>query len=145
MSRERILHYRTVGSAGARAAIDAAEAEARDLGKMLTIAVVDAGGELLALHRMDGAVRVSVASAIIKAQTVIRTGVPSAVIQDLLDAGQLSVMLMPGTAAMGGAVPIMLDGEVIGAVAASGDTVETDVRVAEAGVRAVTGEGPAPG
>jgi uncharacterized protein GlcG (DUF336 family) len=130
-----ILHTMTVGAAGARAAIDAAEAEARRLGKPLTIAVVDSGGELLALHRMDGAVRVSVDSAIVKARTVIRTGVASAVIQDMLDAGHLSVMLMPGTAAMGGA--ILFDGVVIGAVAASGDTVETDVRVAEAGARAV--------
>ena len=139
MSNDHIATYRTVTAKGAQAALDAAEAAAVRLGKRLTIAVVDRGGVLLALRRMDGAVSVSVESAIIKAQTVIRTGVPSKVIQDILDAGNLSIMLMPGTAAMGGAVPITLDGEIVGAIAASGDTVETDVTASEAGAQAAVG------
>lgn len=139
MTDGHIATFRTVTAKGAQAALDAAEAAAVKLGKRLTIAVVDRSGDLLALRRMDGAVSVSIDSAIVKAKTVIRTGVASNVIQEMLDAGHLSIMLMPGTAAMGGAIPILLDGEMIGAIAASGDTVETDVIASEAGARAAIG------
>lgn len=137
MNEANVISSVSVSAAGARTAIDAAEREARMLNKALTIAVVDESGDLVALHRMDGAVRCSIHSAIIKARTVVRIGHPSKVLQDMLDAGNLSVMMIPGTAAMGGAVPIVLDGRIIGAIAASGDTVETDVQVSEAGARAV--------
>jgi uncharacterized protein GlcG (DUF336 family)/ketosteroid isomerase-like protein len=140
MRKTNFLTSVSVSAEGARMAIAAAESEARLIGKALTIAVADGGGDLIALHRMDGAVLCSIESAMIKARTVIRIGQPSKVLQDMLDEGNLSVMLIPGTVAMGGAVPIVLDGQIIGAVAASGDTVETDVRVAEAGARAVTDE-----
>jgi glc operon protein GlcG len=140
VNNANILSSVTVSAAGARAAIDAAEREARSLNKALTIAVVDESGDIVALHRMDGAVRCSIDSAIIKARTVVRIGQPSKVLQDMLDAGNLSVTLIPGTVAMGGAVPIRLNDRIIGAVAASGDTVETDVQVSEAGARAVVAE-----
>lgn len=136
MADDHVATVRTLTSRGAQAALDAAEAEAMGLGRRLTIAVVDRAGDLLALRRMDGAVPVSIDSAILKARTVIRTGVASKVIQDMLDGGAFSIMAMPGTVAMGGAVPIVLDGEIIGAIAGSGDTVETDVIAAEAGARA---------
>jgi glc operon protein GlcG len=54
----------------------------------------------------------------------------------MLDGGDFAVTLMPGTAAIGGGVPIVHDGEIIGAIAASGDTVETDLIAAEAGAQA---------
>ena len=89
---------------------------------------------------MDGAVLVSIDSAIIKARTVIRTGVRTGMLQDMLHGGNLSVMLMPGTAAMGGGMPIVFDQRIIGAIAVSGDTVETDEQVCRAGIAAIVGE-----
>lgn len=127
----------SLGAAGARVAIDAAEREARRMGKRLTIALVDASAELLALHRMDGAVLVSIESAIIKAKTVVRTSVPSKTLEDMLHSGNLSVMFMPGTASMGGGMPIIVDGALIGGIAVSGDTVETDEHVCRAGIAAI--------
>ena len=140
VSMPKLVHSVSVGAEAARAAIDAAIVEATALGKNLTIAVVDAGGELLAVHRMDGAVLVSIDSAIIKARTVIRTGVRTGMLQDMVHGGNLSVMLMPGTAAMGGGMPIVFDQRIIGAIAVSGDTVETDEQVCRAGIAAIVGE-----
>lgn len=140
MAPAMIMNSVSVTLAGARAAIDAAIKEAARIGKKLTVAVVDASGELIALHRMDGAVPVSIDSAIIKAKTVVRTGVASSVLQDMLNSGNLSVMLMPGTTAMGDGVPIVHDHAIIGGIAASGDTVETDERACQAGIAALLRE-----
>ncbi len=137
MADSMIVRNVSLGAAGARAAIDAAVREAHAMDRKLTIAVVDSGGELLALHRMDGAVPVSIDSAILKAKTVVRTSVASKVLEEMLHSGNLSVMLMPGTAAMGGGMPIILDGAIIGGIAASGDTVESDERACQAGIGAV--------
>ncbi len=137
MPEPMIIRSPSLGAAGARAAIDAAVLECRKMGKQLTIAVVDSGAELLALHRMDGAVLVSVESAIIKARTVVRTSVASKVLEDMLHSGNLSVMLMPGTASMGGGMPIVVEGAIVGGIAASGDTVETDEQACRAGIEAI--------
>jgi uncharacterized protein GlcG (DUF336 family) len=136
MSAPKLLSIPSIASAGARAAIDAAVEEAVRMGKKMTIAVVDAGGELLALHRMDGAVLVSIDAAIIKAKTVVRTSVASGMLQEMLHAGNFSLMLLPGAVAMGGGLPIVHDGAIIGAIAASGDTVENDERASRAGIAA---------
>jgi len=134
---QHIKTVRTLTGEGALAALDAAERAAIGIDRRLTIAVVDRAGDLLGLRRMDGAVPVSIDSAILKARTVIRTSVATKVLQDMLDNGDLAVTLMPGTAAMGGGVPIVHEGEIVGAIAASGDTVETDLIAAEAGAQAV--------
>ena len=131
-----VVHSRSIGAAGAQLAIEAAIAEAKAMDRRLTIAVVDAGGELIALSRMDGAVAVSIDSAIVKAKTVVRTSVASSVLETMLNEGNYSVALMPGTVAMGGGVPIVHDGAIIGGIAASGDTVETDERACRAGIEA---------
>jgi hypothetical protein len=60
-----------------------------------------------------------------------RTSIASKVLQDMLEAGDFSVTMMPETGAMGGGVPIVHDGEIVGAIAASGDAVETDVIAAQ--------------
>jgi glc operon protein GlcG len=137
LAESLVLRSVSLGASGARVAIDAAVMESRAMDRRLSIAVVDSSGELLAFHRMDGAVLVSIASAIIKAKTVVRTSVASKVLEDMLRDGNLSVMLMPGTAAMGGGMPIVVEGAIIGGIAVSGDTVETDERACQAGIKAI--------
>jgi len=131
-----VTTVRTLTNKGALAALDAAEQAAIGIDRRLTIAGVDRAGRLLGLRRMDGAVPVSIDSAILKVRTVIRTSIASKVLQDMLEAGDFSVTMMPETGAMGGGVPIVHDGEIVGAIAASGDAVETDVIAAEEGARA---------
>ena len=124
------------------AAIDAARARAEEIATKMDIAVVDAGGNLKAFLRMDGAWLGSIDIAIRKAKTARFFDMPTGAI------GQLS---QPGGSLYGiehsngglitfpGGVPITTpDGAVIGAIGVSGSTVENDHTVAAAGAGAVT-------
>jgi len=143
---------------GAKKAIAAAEAKAAEMKIKANIAVVDDGGHLLAFARMDGARPASAATAQTKAISAatmrMETGplpgtVPS-------NASDLTVNLgVPSAAAAGGArvttlyggVPIVIDGEVVGAIGVGGGRGEQDAEIAKAGAAAVAdgaaGQSPA--
>lgn len=131
----------TVTAAGARAAIDAALAEAESLGVRVVISVVDRGGNPLALLRMDGAFLFSVEVAEKKAWTAAAAGIPT----DRLRAGfNADPTLLHGLApkidrlmAVGGGAPIVIDGQVAGAVGVSGATEDQDQQIATAAATAV--------
>ena len=142
--------------AGARVALAAAEEKAGDLHIAENIAVVDDGGHLLAFARMDGARPASVATATTKAITAATfrqaTGpVPAGAEKPdaLLNLSmQLAAFQGDGkfTVLLGG-VPIVVDGEVIGAVGVGGASGEQDAEVARAAVNALVAElkaSPAP-
>jgi glc operon protein GlcG len=131
--------------AGAKTALAAAEAKAASMGWKMNIAVVDDGGHLLAFSRMDGARPASVATAITKATTAatLRQASgplpPGSSVPDVL----LNLSLQNAAAASGGkittllgGVPIIVDGQVIGALGVGGGTGEQDADVAKAGVTA---------
>ncbi len=126
---------------GARAAMDAAltHAETHDL--QINVAVVDAGGTLLCFCRMDGAFTQSGSIAIDKARTSVGFG--GADTADLYldlsseDAVIRGIANRPGIAAFGGAVPIFVYGELIGAVGVSGGSAKQDAEVAAVGVAAI--------
>lgn len=124
---------------GARIAIDAAVAEARANGWAFGIAVVDSFAELIAFHRMDGANIVTIETAMTKAKSAARMGMPSDRLRAMLDAGTLSVLTIPGVVPLGGGVPIVRDGAMVGAIGVSGGTLEQDLQVADAGRNAVDG------
>lgn len=129
--------------AGARAALDSALAHALENGLRMNIAVVDPGGVLLSFARMDGAFAHSGPIAIDKARTTVGFGgAPTADLYSAL-AGEDAVIRgignRPGVAAFGGGVPIRVDGELVGAIGASGGSAEEDAAVATAGA-AVVGE-----
>ena len=115
-----------------------AEAEAAANGWALTIAVVDAGGHLLALHRMDGAPWISAEVATGKAWTAAAWQMPSAAQGDKARslpqfAAAISVMTAGRHTPQIGGLPIHRDGAVVGGIGASGATGEQDeqaVRVA---------------
>jgi glc operon protein GlcG len=124
---------------GARMAIDAAVAEADANGWALAIAVVDSFAELIAFHRMDDANMVTIETAMAKAKSAARMGMPSDRLRELLDAGTLSVLSIPGVVPLGGGTPIVHDGLMIGAIGVSGGSLEEDLQVAKAGKKAVSG------
>lgn len=126
--------------AGARTAIDSAVLEARNHGLALAIAVVDSFAQLIAFHRMDGANIVTIETAQAKAASAARMGMPSDKIRQLVDAGVLSALTIPGVVPLGGGTPIVHDGVMIGAIGISGGTLEQDLQVARAGKAAVTGQ-----
>ncbi len=129
--------------AGARAALDAALAHAEQLDVRMNVAVTDLGGGLLAFARMDGAFVHSGDIAIDKARTTAGFGgLPTNDLYGALsdeDAVIRGIGNRPGIAAFGGGVPIRVDGQLVGAIGASGGSAAEDTRVAEAGAFALGG------
>jgi uncharacterized protein GlcG (DUF336 family) len=113
-------------------------AEARQQKWAVSIAVVDAAGELVAFLRMDGAPFSSIDVSRAKARTAARFRRPTRALDSALTAGRLAILGLEGATPVEGGVPIVVGGEVVGAVGVSGVTSAQDAQVAQAGVRAVT-------
>lgn len=117
----------------------AAEAEALAQGWAVTIAIVDAGGHLLWLHRLDGAPAISAHIAPAKAQTAALGRRESKVYEDVINQGRVSFLSAPLLEGMlEGGVPIVLDGQCLGAVGVSGVKSSEDAQIARAGIAALT-------
>ncbi len=129
----------SLSAEGARVALDAAEQVARAKGWRICIAVVDAAGDLLAFRRMDGTMLVSVDAAIDKARTSARTAMVSGQLQDMVDSGAASVLAVRGLTPLRGGVPIIVGGQVVGAIAGSGAAAVDDEIAAKAGAAAISG------
>jgi uncharacterized protein GlcG (DUF336 family) len=118
--------------------ISAAEEKARQMGQPMNIAVMDAGRNLVAFHRMDGAWVASTDIAIDKAFTSAGRGLTTRKIGEMAQPGQplFGINTTNGgrIVIFAGGLPLMRDGEVIGAIGVSGGTVDEDEEVAEAGV-----------
>jgi glc operon protein GlcG len=99
--------------------------------------VVDPAGELIAFLRMDGAPYSSVDIARGKARTAARFRRPTRGLDSALTAGRFAILAFEGVTPVEGGVPIVLNGETVGAVGVSGATSAQDAQVAQAGVRAV--------
>ena len=116
----------------------AAEAEAATHGWAVSIAVVDDGGHLLYLQRLDGAAAISAHIAPAKARTAALGRRDSKVYEDMINGGRQSFLSVPVLDGMlEGGVPIMKDGQCLGAVGVSGDKSQEDARVAIAGITAL--------
>ncbi len=120
----------------ARRAIDAGERKAVELKVPYNIAVVDAGGGLVAHARMDGAWLGSVDIAIDKAWTARAFDMPTDALARLAQSGQqgfgINTTNRGRVVIFGGGIPVKSNGSVIGGVGASGGSVEQDVLVARA-------------
>lgn len=103
---------------------------AKDRKLNLSIAVVDKSGNLLAFVRMDNASLVTIDVAIGKAKTAAYLKAPSKVFEDFINKGQPSMTTTPGILPLQGGVPVMYNGEVVGAVGVSGSDGETDNELA---------------
>lgn len=126
----------------ARAIGEAALAAAENKGyRHLVITVVDDGGSLLFLLRQDSAEPAAVDIGIAKARTSALTKKPTKWWSDMLqDKGFYSFLSMPNVTPVDGANPIVIDGQVVGAISASGGTGEEDNEICSAGI-AVLKEG----
>jgi len=125
---------------GARLCLDAAVSAAEKLGVGVCIAVVDQAGHLLAFERMDGAGTLSIALSQDKAYTVTSFGVPTAqwypmiadepaVLHGIVKADRLMIF--------GGGVPVIQDGQIVGAVGVSGGVGNQDEQIAAAGAAVI--------
>ena len=125
----------------ATAAVGAGVAKSAELGILSVVAVYDEGGTLKALATMDGARYTGVQYAQDKAWTAARR---QAATQDLADAMAMgpemnwhSFLKQPGTTLLGGGMPIVVDGKVVGGVGSSGGTIAQDIEVAKAALGAI--------
>lgn len=117
---------------------DAALAFARAQQWAVTVAVVDAGGHLLALQRMDGAAPLSAHVAAAKARTAAVGRRDTKGFEDMINNGRTAFLSVPTLEGlMEGGMPIMKDGRCLGAVGVSGVKAPEDAQVASAGVAAV--------
>jgi glc operon protein GlcG len=119
--------------------VAAAQAEAERNHLAGVIAVVDDGGWLILLLRMDNAAYVaSVELAPGKARTAALFKKPSQALEDAINHGRVAAVTARDFIEMQGGLPINIDGQVIGGIGASFDTPEHDVQIAQAGLAALT-------
>ena len=116
----------------------AAEAEAVKNNWAVTIAIVDDGGHLLWLQRLDGAAPISAHIAPAKANTAAVGQRESRVYEEMINGGRVSFLSAPDLKGLlEGGVPIVKDGKVIGAVGVSGVKSTEDAQIARAGIAAL--------
>ncbi len=121
-----------------RAIAQAAEAEALAHQWAVTIAIVDDGGHLLWLQRLDGAAPISAHIAPAKAHTAALGRRDSKVYEDMINQGRAAFLSAPAVEGMlEGGVPVLVNGQCVGAVGVSGVKSSEDVQIARAGIAAL--------
>jgi len=122
--------------------LEHARAEALANHWAVTIAVVDDGGHPLALERLDGAAPVSAYIATEKARTSALGRRASADYEEMIKAGRNAFLSAPLTAMLEGGVPIVVEGQVVGAVGVSGVKSNQDAQVANVGIASLSSTSP---
>ena len=116
----------------------AAEGEAQRHAWPVSIAIVDDGGHLLWLQRLDGAAPISAHIAPAKARTAALGRRESRVYEEMINQGRMSFLSAPELQGMlEGGVPILVDGQCVGAVGVSGVKSSEDAQIARAGIAAL--------
>lgn len=117
----------------------AAQAEARKNQWTMVICIVDDGGHAIYLERMDGTQVASVVVAQEKAATAARFKRPTKALEEAVAGGRTVILNLPGATPIEGGLPIVVDGQVIGAIGVSGATSAQDGQVALAGLAVIAG------
>jgi len=121
----------------AKRMMEAAEAEAARNGWTVAIAIVDAGGDLVMLHRRDGTQLASIEIARGKARTAVRFKRPTKALEDAVNGGRTVLVALGEITPLEGGIPIEVDGQVIGGIGVSGVMSSQDALVAQAGLAAL--------
>lgn len=116
--------------------VEQAEREASKVNVHVAVAVVDAGGNLVAFQRMDGTQLGSIELALRKAKTALYFVRPTVDLERALNGGNHMIATLPNALPAGGGYPIQIGGRIIGALGLSGGEGDTDARLAEAAVTA---------
>src|SRR5205809_7381570 len=123
----------------ARQVAAAAEKHARENKWNVCIAIVDDGGHLVYFQRMDSTQTGSVLVSQRKAQTAIGFKRPSKTFEEGVAGGRSVLLSLPGATPLEGGIPLVIDGEMIGAIGVSGVTSQQDGQIAQAGAEALAG------
>ncbi len=131
-----ISHY-ALALSDAKTMAAAARAEAERNGWTMVIAIVDDGGHLILLERMDGTQKASCIVAQEKARTAIMFKRPSAALEKVVADGRIAMTTMPGATMVEGGLPIVFKDVFVGAIGVSGAQSTQDGLVAKAGIDAL--------
>lgn len=136
----QIVEKRGMTLAGAKQAIAGAAAEAKRLqAPGGVIAVVDEGGNLVALERLDGTFAAGASISIGKARTAALFKRPTKAFEDIINKGRTAMTALLDFTPLQGGTPILIEGEVVGAIGVSGAaSAQQDEELALAGAKAVT-------
>ena len=133
----QFVEKKTLSLAAAKKMAAAAEAEAARNNWTMVISVLDDGGNLLYLERMDGTQLGSIEVSQGKARTALQFKRPSKAFQDLIDKDQAHLITLGHVTAVQGGLPIMAEGKVIGSIGVSGGASPQDEQCAQAGLNAL--------
>lgn len=127
-----------LGNADVQAILAAAQSHALEKGWAVTIAVVDDGGHLLGLTRLDGAAPISAHVAQAKARTAALAQRESKGYEDMINQGRYAFLSAPEINGMlEGGVPVVVEGQVVAAVGVSGVQAAQDAETARTGIAAL--------
>jgi glc operon protein GlcG len=132
-AQAQLIEKKALTLEGAKRIVAVAEAKARVEGARVVIAVVDEGGNLLLLQRLDDTQVASVNVGIDKARTAAIFRRPSKVFEEQVRNGRVAALALHGAVPLQGGVPIVVEGKVIGAIGVSGETPGQDEDIALAG------------
>ncbi len=133
-----VPYGRPISLVRARAVIQAAVAEARKRDWKMNIAVADSGGNLVAFERMDGAMLASIQIAQHKARAAVTFRRPTKVFEDGVQLMHLNYLLaFDGVICSRGGIPLIDQGDIIGAIGCSGGTDSQDEVVSKAGAAVI--------
>ena len=130
---------RTLTLEVARQVAAAAEKHARENKWNVCIAIVDDGGHLIYFQRLDGTQYGSVNVSQRKAQTAIGFKRPSKTFEEGVAGGRNALLGLPGAVPLEGGLPLVIEGEMIGAIGVSGVTAQQDGMIAQAGADSLAG------
>lgn len=125
-----------IDNAGADAVVAAAITYANERGHRVVVAVVDPAGELIELRRTEGAQVASSRVAVDKARTAAIFVRPSRELEEQVTSGRLGALALHGASALTGGIPLVADGQVVGAIGTSGETPDEDEAISLAGAAA---------
>jgi glc operon protein GlcG len=134
---QKLADKKSLTLAVAKQVAAAAEAEAAKNKFTMVIAIVDDGGNLIYLEKMDETQIGSIDVAQAKARSAIAFKRPTKTFQDALAAGNTGLLKLPGAILTEGGVPLLVDGRFVGGIGVSGGTSAQDGTVAQAGAEAL--------
>jgi glc operon protein GlcG len=134
VAEQDVMSRKVLTLSAARKVVAAAEAEATALGVGVVVVVVDDAGHVVTLARMDSAQVASVNVGIGKARTAAIYRRPSRVFEEQIKNGRIAALALADATPLQGGLPILIDGQLVGAVGVSGDTPQVDEQIATAAV-----------
>lgn len=136
-AQAQMVEKKALSLEAAKKIVAAAEAEAVKNKWNVVIVIVDEGGQMLYLQRMDGTQYGSVDVAIKKARTSSAFKRPTKVFEDAIAGGRNAIIALEGALPLEGGLPLTYQGQIVGAIGVSGVTSQQDGQIAKAGAESL--------